>query len=268
MGEAKALLAGLLRPFAAPAEGSPIARRSCATDVDPFAGAGELRAHARARHRDRRARRVARAVAPPAAGDDRRAPHSVAVASPSCTTSRRRARPGPRDAQAKPPVAGASGLRRGRRARQRLPRSSPTPTSRRAVSPPTSPRGSSAGTGVPADARLLQRAAAVFPDCAGVALGFDRLVMLALGADSIDQVIAFPPIAPANSRTPPAGGAPRLSLPCGPRPPSKPLSPGAEALAAPVATVTGPVALAGGGELPATAAPASPASASSPPRWC
>jgi lysyl-tRNA synthetase class 2 len=45
---------------------------------------------------------------------------------------------------------------------------------------------------VPLDEQLLSALAHGLPDCAGVALGIDRLVMLAAGAHSIADVIAFP----------------------------------------------------------------------------
>jgi len=42
------------------------------------------------------------------------------------------------------------------------------------------------------DARFIAALAAGLPPCAGVALGFDRVVMVATGASHIDEVIAFP----------------------------------------------------------------------------
>jgi lysyl-tRNA synthetase class 2 len=45
---------------------------------------------------------------------------------------------------------------------------------------------------VPIDELLLQALESGLPDCAGVAIGFDRLVMLATGQQHIDKVMAFP----------------------------------------------------------------------------
>jgi lysyl-tRNA synthetase class 2 len=45
---------------------------------------------------------------------------------------------------------------------------------------------------LPENHRLLAAMRHGLPPCTGVALGFDRLVMMALGVDDIRQVIAFP----------------------------------------------------------------------------
>jgi len=45
---------------------------------------------------------------------------------------------------------------------------------------------------LPADERLLAALQAGLPDCAGVALGLDRLLAIASGVRSIDRVMAFP----------------------------------------------------------------------------
>ncbi|NOH99148.1 elongation factor P--(R)-beta-lysine ligase [Vibrio sp. 99-70-13A1] len=44
----------------------------------------------------------------------------------------------------------------------------------------------------PIDHHLIEALKAGLPECAGVALGIDRLIMLALGYDHIDDVTAFP----------------------------------------------------------------------------
>lgn len=45
---------------------------------------------------------------------------------------------------------------------------------------------------LPIDEKFLQALASGLPECSGVALGLDRLIMLALGAKNIQAVMAFP----------------------------------------------------------------------------
>jgi lysyl-tRNA synthetase class 2 len=45
---------------------------------------------------------------------------------------------------------------------------------------------------LPPNQRLLAAMQNGLPACTGVALGFDRVVMLACGARHIDEVLAFP----------------------------------------------------------------------------
>ena len=45
---------------------------------------------------------------------------------------------------------------------------------------------------LPEESRLLEAMDAGLPDCTGVALGFDRVVMLAAGAKTLADVIPFP----------------------------------------------------------------------------
>ena len=45
---------------------------------------------------------------------------------------------------------------------------------------------------IPVDQRLLSALREGLPDCSGVALGVDRLVMIATGSDRLEEVTSFP----------------------------------------------------------------------------
>jgi lysyl-tRNA synthetase class 2 len=51
-------------------------------------------------------------------------------------------------------------------------------------------------TPYPVDEDFLAALETGIPDCAGIALGFDRLVMLAAGADRIEDVLWAPVVNP------------------------------------------------------------------------
>ena len=53
-------------------------------------------------------------------------------------------------------------------------------------------RASAGRRSLPVTSRLESAQRSGLPDCAGVALGFDRLVMRTLGLERIEQVMAFP----------------------------------------------------------------------------
>ena len=62
---------------------------------------------------------------------------------------------------------------------------------RRRMEADNSARAAAGLVSIPPDERLLAALASGLPPCSGVALGVDRLLMLALGFDRIEQVIAF-----------------------------------------------------------------------------
>ena len=79
------------------------------------------------------------------------------------------------------------------RARERLSRAQRCRRAARRDSPAISRCAARAGKSQPPiDERLLAALEVGIPDCAGVALGFDRLVAIAVGATHLSQAMAFP----------------------------------------------------------------------------
>jgi len=63
---------------------------------------------------------------------------------------------------------------------------------RRRIESANRQRAADGAVALPAENRLLAAMESRLPPCAGVALGFDRLVMLAAGGSNIESVMAFP----------------------------------------------------------------------------
>ena len=120
-------------------------------------------------------------------------PRSVAAPSPSSTATRpARRRWHGLTRRIRAPRSASSSTARGSSSPTASTNWRPPPSSARALSSDHAERRRRGLPVHPLDERLLAALAHGLPDCSGVALGFDRTLMLATGAAHIDEVLAFP----------------------------------------------------------------------------